>query len=101
VESKRRGHIERISSALVEVTHATFRRHKPFKEPADVDRDYSLAAAHEGHDCVIYARRILLETSRPGVFAVGDVRYGNIKRVASAVGEGSIAISFVHRVMAE
>jgi thioredoxin reductase (NADPH) len=43
----------------------------------------------------------LLETSLPGVFAVGDVRAGNIKRVASAVGEGSIAISFVHRVLAE
>jgi thioredoxin reductase (NADPH) len=42
-----------------------------------------------------------LETSRPSVFAVGDVRCGNIKRVASAVGEGSIAISFVHRVLAE
>jgi thioredoxin reductase (NADPH) len=43
----------------------------------------------------------LLETSRPDVFAVGDVRCGNIKRVASAVGEGSIAISFVHRVLAD
>jgi thioredoxin reductase (NADPH) len=43
----------------------------------------------------------LLETSRPGVFAVGDVRCGNVKRVASAVGEGSIAVSFVHRVLAE
>jgi thioredoxin reductase (NADPH) len=43
----------------------------------------------------------LLETSLPGVFAVGDVRGGNVKRVASAVGEGSIAISFVHRVLAE
>jgi thioredoxin reductase (NADPH) len=43
----------------------------------------------------------LLETSRPGVFAVGDVRCGNVKRVASAVGEGSIAISFVHRALAE
>jgi thioredoxin reductase (NADPH) len=43
----------------------------------------------------------LLETSRPGVFAVGDVRCGNIKRVASAVGEGSLAISLVHRVLAE
>lgn len=43
----------------------------------------------------------LLETSRPGVFAVGDVRCGNVKRVASAVGEGSIAISFIHRVLAE
>jgi thioredoxin reductase (NADPH) len=43
----------------------------------------------------------LLETSLPGVFAVGDVRRGSIKRVASAVGEGSIAISFVHQVLAE
>jgi len=41
----------------------------------------------------------LLETSRPGVFVVGDVRCGNVKRVASAVGEGSIAISFLHRVL--
>jgi thioredoxin reductase (NADPH) len=43
----------------------------------------------------------LLETTLPGVFAVGDVRSGSIKRVASAVGEGSIAISFVHRVLHE
>ncbi|HMF10218.1 MAG TPA: pyridine nucleotide-disulfide oxidoreductase, partial [Thermoanaerobaculia bacterium] len=43
----------------------------------------------------------LLETSRPGVFAVGDVRGGNVKRVASAVGEGSIAISFAHQVIHE
>lgn len=43
----------------------------------------------------------LLETSLPGVFAVGDVRAGNVKRVASAVGEGSIAVSFVHNVLAE
>jgi len=42
-----------------------------------------------------------LETSRPGVFAVGDVRAGNIKRVASAVGEGSIAIASIHKVLAE
>ena len=41
----------------------------------------------------------LLETSLPGVFAIGDVRAGNIKRVASAVGEGSIAIAFVHQVL--
>ena len=43
----------------------------------------------------------LLETSLPGVFAVGDVRAGNVKRVASAVGEGSIAIHLVHRALAE
>jgi thioredoxin reductase (NADPH) len=43
----------------------------------------------------------LLETSLPGVFAVGDVRGGNVKRVASAVGEGSIAITFVHQTLHE
>jgi thioredoxin reductase (NADPH) len=42
----------------------------------------------------------LLETSLPGVFTVGDARCGNVKRVASAVGEGSIAISFVHQLLA-
>lgn len=43
----------------------------------------------------------LLETSLPGVFAVGEVRAGNVKRVASAVGEGSIAIASVHQVLRE
>jgi thioredoxin reductase (NADPH) len=46
-------------------------------------------------------RPYLLETSLPGVFVAGDVRSGNVKRVASAVGEGSIAISFVHQVLKE
>ncbi len=44
---------------------------------------------------------LILETSLPGVFAVGDIRAGNVKRVASAVGEGSIAIHLVHRALAE
>jgi thioredoxin reductase (NADPH) len=44
---------------------------------------------------------LLLETSRPGVFAVGDVRSGSVKRVASAVGEGSICVQLVHRFLAE
>jgi len=43
----------------------------------------------------------LLETSQPGVFAVGDVRHGSVKRVASSVGEGSIAIQFVHQYLAK
>lgn len=43
----------------------------------------------------------MLETSLPGVFAVGDVRAGNVKRVASAVGEGAIAIHLVHRALSE
>jgi thioredoxin reductase (NADPH) len=42
----------------------------------------------------------LLETSKPGVFAAGDVRSGSVKRVASAVGEGSSCVQFVHRVLA-
>jgi thioredoxin reductase (NADPH) len=43
----------------------------------------------------------MLETSLPGVFAVGDVRANNVKRVASAVGEGAISIHLVHRALAE
>jgi len=43
----------------------------------------------------------LLETSVPGVFAVGDIRANSVKRVASAVGEGSMAVQFVHLVLAE
>ena len=56
-----------------------------------------LAAAH----WPLTRRPYLLETSLPGVFATGDVRYGNVKRVASAVGEGSIAISFIHLSLRE
>jgi thioredoxin reductase (NADPH) len=44
---------------------------------------------------------LMLETSLPGVFAVGDARANNVKRVASAVGEGAISISLVHRALAE
>ena len=43
----------------------------------------------------------LLETSIPGVFAVGDVRYGSVKRVASGVGEGSVAIQFIHQYLSK
>jgi thioredoxin reductase (NADPH) len=43
----------------------------------------------------------LLETNIPGLFAAGDVRQGSVKRVASAVGEGAVAVTFVHRYLAE
>jgi thioredoxin reductase (NADPH) len=43
----------------------------------------------------------LLETSRPVVFAAGDVRSGSVKRVASAVGEGSMSVQFVHEYLKE
>lgn len=53
--------------------------------------------------CNIYAGRDpqSLESSIPGIFAVGDARYGSVKRVASAVGEGSMAVSQVHRYLSE
>ena len=63
--------------------------------PGLISREEDLATAR-----VAAARPpFLLETTLPGVFAVGDVRSGNLKRVASAVGEGSIAVAFVHQVL--
>jgi thioredoxin reductase (NADPH) len=43
----------------------------------------------------------LSETTKAGVFAVGDVRSGSVKRIASGVGEGSICVQFVHRALSE
>ena len=74
--------------------------------PAEVARDsrgFILTGADLGEDCGWPLERspFLLETSMPGVFAAGDVRHGSVKRVASAVGEGSIAIQLVHQLVAE
>jgi thioredoxin reductase (NADPH) len=62
--------------------------------------------ALDGDGFVVTGRRaddaaLALETSRPGVFAAGDVRSGSIKRVASAVGEGAMAIRLVHEHLAD
>ena len=66
------------------------------KTGPDLSRD-ELSAAH----WPLSRPPHLLETSVPGVFSAGDVRAGNIKRVASAVGEGSITVSFIHQVLHE
>ena len=74
--------------------------------PAEIERDdkgfvrTGSALAQSPHWT---ARRppFLLETSRPGVFAAGDVRSGSVKRVASAVGEGAMAVAFVHEYLKE
>ena len=66
------------------------------KTGADLGAE-DLAAAH----WALARPPYLLETNLPGVFAVGDIRGGSVKRVASAVGEGSIAISFVHQVLSQ
>ena len=57
--------------------------------------------SYEGLDWPLERAPFLLETSIPGVFAAGDVRHGSVKRVASAVGEGSISVQFVHRYLGE
>ena len=56
----------------------------------------------QGEDGVEYDgdQPLFLETSRPGIFAVGDVHSGSIKRVASAVGEGSMAVRLIHQRLA-
>jgi thioredoxin reductase (NADPH) len=54
-----------------------------------------------GGDWHLHRPPYLLETSVPGVFAVGDIRAGSLKRVAAAVGDGSMAVQFVHRVLTE
>jgi thioredoxin reductase (NADPH) len=64
------------------------------------DLDTALAS-HESITWPLARSPQMLETSLPGVFAVGDVRAGNVKRVASAVGEGAISVHLVHRTLAE
>ena len=62
----------------------------------DLFRSYGKIAAEWKENREPY----LLESSVPGVFVAGDVRHGSVKRVASAVGEGSIAVQFVHQYLA-
>ena len=64
-------------------------------------RDLELTAPLASSDWPLTRAPQMLETSLPGVFAVGDVRAGNVKRVASAVGEGAISVHLVHRALAE
>ena len=60
--------------------------------PAEIERDERGFVATGGGEH-------MFETSAPGVFAIGDVRAGSVKRVASAVGEGSVVIQQVHRFL--
>ena len=72
--------------------------------PQEVGRDqwgFILTGPDAGAGWTLPRARFLLETSMPGVFAAGDVRRGTVKRVASAVGEGSIAIRLVHQYLAQ
>jgi thioredoxin reductase (NADPH) len=64
-------------------------------------RDLDAAPANGNPKWPLARAPQMLETSLPGVFAVGDARAGNVKRVASAVGEGAISVHMVHRALAE
>jgi thioredoxin reductase (NADPH) len=73
--------------------------------PAEIARDehgFLLTGAElDGHDWPLERRPLSLETSMPGVLAAGDVRHASVKRVASAVGEGAIAVQLVHSLFAD
>ena len=71
--------------------------------PEAIKRDqwgYTFTGPDTGQDWRLQRATFLLETTTPGVFAVGDVRHGAITRVASAVGEGSTAIRLIHAYLA-
>ncbi|HEY3196379.1 MAG TPA: NAD(P)/FAD-dependent oxidoreductase, partial [Nitrospirales bacterium] len=72
--------------------------------PPEIDRDAkgfvrTGAALAQSPHWTSRRQPFLLETSRPGIFAAGDVRCDSIKRVASAVGEGAMAVAFVHEYL--
>jgi thioredoxin reductase (NADPH) len=74
--------------------------------PSEIQRDdkqFIQTGNNSAQSAHWMARRqpFLLETSRAGVFAAGDVRSGSVKRVASAVGEGAMAVQFVHEYLKE
>jgi thioredoxin reductase (NADPH) len=64
------------------------------------DKQFIKTGADLGSEWPLTRDPHLLETSVPGVFAVGDIRAGSLKRVAAAVGEGSMAVQFVHKILA-
>ena len=72
--------------------------------PPEIERDakgfvQTGATMGDSHYWTSARQPFLLETSRPGVFAAGDVRAGSVKRVASAVGEGAMSVQFVHEFL--
>jgi CheY-like chemotaxis protein len=97
---RRRGKLSRSGGAPPGEVRSAGYAAGPGLPPALVPGDHSGAAIPRS---TWNAPRIPLpfETSRPGVFAAGDVRYGSVKRVAGAVGEGSVTVGSVHRYLSD
>jgi thioredoxin reductase (NADPH) len=104
LRDRRTGEVERVPAAAIFVLIGA----QPFTDwlPGSVARDqwgYVLtgdALSTAGAAWPQARTPLPFETSLPGVFAIGDVRHGSVKRVASAVGEGSVAITSVHEYLA-
>ena len=91
--------VVRVAPLLVAIERCA-----PVRKSSETTGDSSLPADLVEYDELqwpLSRAPLLLETSVPGIFAVGDARSGSVKRVASAVGEGAMAVHLVHRFLAE
>lgn len=107
LEDRRTGQVETVSASHLFVFLGAAPRTGWLKDVIACDKQGfiltgpDLAEAGKLNDWPLARAPFLLETNVPGVFASGDARRGSVKRVASAVGEGSVAVHFMHRVLAE
>jgi thioredoxin reductase (NADPH) len=101
--AKQPGHKARVRSRPADALYIMIGAHANTGWlPSEIKRDAKgfLCTGRDVQGSNVGRARFPLETSLEGVFCAGDVRYGSIKRVASAVGEGSMAISFIHQYLA-
>lgn len=101
VEDVRTGQRERLEATALFIFIGLVPHTEWLEDVVRRDERGFILTGHDLVDCAAYSERppFWLETSTPGVFAVGDGRHGSVKRVAAGVGEGSTAVSFVHQYL--